>query len=337
MNPVTKDMKLIKTAMFGAFLTLGMLAHAFDLQGHRGARGLAPENTLTAFDTALAIGVNTLELDVGVTKDGVVVISHDPTLNPDLVRNAQGQWLRQLGVERGPSLNSLSFAEVQTYDVGRINPASRYATTFATQTPQDNERIASLASLFKRVKSLKADHVRFNIETKITPARPDDTLAPEPFVKAILAVIDAEDMADRVSIQSFDWRTLAVVAKLAPKIGRVYLSAQRPTMDTLADGSWTVGKKLSEHNSVPLLVAYFAKGSMSHTWSPHFADLTEPLVREAQALGLKVVPWTANEALTMERLLTWRVDGIITDYPNVLRALVSSRGLPLAPTVALPK
>ncbi len=325
---------LLRAVLVGG-LVQGVTAWGFDLQGHRGARGLAPENTLAAFDAALAIGVNTLELDVGVSADGVVVIGHDALINADLARDGTGRWLREQGMAQGPRITALTLAQIQAFDVGRINPASRYATTFAKQVPADGERMPTLAALFERVKALKAEDVRFNIETKINPTKPEDSLAPLPFVQAILAVVDAHGMAHRVSLQSFDWRTLAVLAELRPKMPRVYLSAQRPTMDTLSDGAWTAGQKLSQHTSVPALVAHFSKGQ-GFTWAPHFADLTQALVALAQGMGLRVVPWTVNDPAAMTQLLEWRVDGIITDYPDVLRAVLATQGKALAPRIDVP-
>ena len=119
----------------------------FDLQGHRGARGLAPENTLAAFKTALTVGVHTLELDVGVTRDGQVVVAHDQRLNPNITRDASGQWLADVG----PPLNTLTLAELQRYDVGRLKPGSRYAEGFAQQQPADGERMPTLDALFAMV------------------------------------------------------------------------------------------------------------------------------------------------------------------------------------------
>ena len=164
-------------AIFLAFLLAMPLgpATAFDLQGHRGARGLAPENTLAAFERALEIGVTTLELDVGITADGVAVVAHDPALNPALARDGSGRWI----AGPGPALRSLTVDQLQRYDVGRIDPASPYAGTFATQAPRDGQRIPRLAQVFERVKQLGADGVRFNIETKINPTRPDETANPE--------------------------------------------------------------------------------------------------------------------------------------------------------------
>ena len=126
---------------------------AFDLQGHRGARGLAPENTLAGFARALEIGVTTLETDLAVTKDGVIVLSHDPVLNPDIVRGPDGQWL----AAPGPAINSLTLAELKRYDVGRIKPGTKYAQQFAGQTPVDGQRIPTLAELFDLAKVFRQD------------------------------------------------------------------------------------------------------------------------------------------------------------------------------------
>ena len=155
-----------------------MAAQAFDLQGHRGARGLAPENTLAAFRTALDLGVTTLETDLAVTKDGVLVLSHDPLLNADLTRDAEGRWLETMG----PPIQSLTLAELQRYDIGRLNPARAYAKQFAQQKPADGERFPTLAELFK----LGGPTVRLNIETKIDPSLPD--LTPDPVRFAALTV-----------------------------------------------------------------------------------------------------------------------------------------------------
>ncbi len=140
----------------------------FDLQGHRGARGLRPENTLAAFAHALSIGVTTLELDTAVTRDGVVVVSHDSELNPDITRDASGEWLRATG----PAIFSLTYAEVLKYDVGRTKPGSAYALRFKDQVAKDGERIPRLSDLFALVMKTGNTKVRFNIETKLDPRNP---------------------------------------------------------------------------------------------------------------------------------------------------------------------
>jgi glycerophosphoryl diester phosphodiesterase len=301
----------------------------FDLQGHRGARGLLPENTLPAYEQAVRIGVTTLELDVGVSSDGVVVISHDRSLNPEITRDASGQWLPV------PVLvNSLSFKQLQSYDVGRINPASEYAKRFATQVPRDGTRMPSLAELFER---LQATSVQFNIETKISPEKPGETVSPEVFVDKLLAVVQAHGMAQRVIIQSFDWRTLAVVQQRAPGIRTAYLTAQQPWTDNIKPKSadsprWTGAVRYEEHSDVPSMV----KAAGGGIWSPYFADITSALVQKAQSLGLKVVPWTVNAEKDLQTVIDLKVDGLISDYPDRARALLLKAGYTLAAPVALP-
>ncbi|MBD9664874.1 glycerophosphoryl diester phosphodiesterase [Variovorax paradoxus] len=299
----------------------------FDLQAHRGGRGLAPENTLAAFSNAIDLGVSTLELDIGLTADGVVVISHDTALNADHTRDANGAWLAS---KTGPTLRSLTLAQLQRYDVGRLNPASSYGKQFALQLPRDGERIPTLAALFEQVRArgAAAATVRFNIETKIDPTKPDETAAPEPMVRALLAEIDKAQMGGRVTVQSFDWRTLALVGQLAPQLPRAYLSSPR----TLKDSRWTAGLDAAQFASTPQLVKAAAGTAGGPViWSPAYNDLTRPAIKEAQGLGLKVLPWTVNQRADMLRLMDWGVDGIITDYPDVLRDLMRERGLSLPP------
>jgi len=299
-------------------------AHAktLDLQGHRGARGLAPENTLAAFERALEIGVSTLELDIGLSADGVVVISHDPTLNPDITRDAQGAWLPA----RGPAIRALTLAQLQAYDVGRLNPASKYGRQFASQAARDGQRIPTLAALFDWVRSIAADDVRFNIETKLDPTRPGDTAPPEAMVRALLAEIDRAGMVGRCTVQSFDWRALALAGQLAPRLPRAYLSSAR----TLQDSRWTAGLNAADFPSTPRLVQAAAGASAGPViWSPAFATLTPALLAEARTLGMAVIPWTVNQRADMARLIDWGVDGIITDYPDMLRDLMRERRLKL--------
>lgn len=299
-------------------------AAALDLQGHRGARGLAPENTLAAFDTALAIGVTTLELDTGVTKDGVVVVAHDSRLNPNITRDAQGRWLEG----PGPAINSLTLAELQTYDVGRVKPDTRYAQTFAQQQPRDGQHVPTLAALFEHVAAAGDRRVRFNIETKLSPLEPAVTVDPATFARALLGVIKAHGVETRVTIQSFDWRTLREVQQVAPAIPTVCLSAQRDFLDNIADARWTAGLKLADHGgTVPRLV----KAAGCATWSPFFGDVSAASLAEAHALGLKVVVWTVNGAPDIDRMLELGVDGIISDYPDRVRAALVARGMVLPP------
>jgi glycerophosphoryl diester phosphodiesterase len=314
-------------------LLLGLMtsAHAFDLQGHRGARGLAPENTLEAFALALSIGVTTLELDLAMTRDDVLVVSHDRSLNPDHTRGPDGKFLER----EGPPIRALTLAQVKTYDVGRLKPGSAYAASLPEQRAIDGARIPALTELFDLVRRSGADHVRFNIETKITPTSGDETPAPEAFAAALAKAARDADLAARVSIQSFDWRTLAVMKRIAPEIERVCLTAEALNFDTIKRGEpgpspWTAGLDIDDFGgSVPRLVA----AADCQVWSPLSRNAKPDDVAAAKALGLKVIPWTVNERADMERLIALGVDGLITDYPDRLRAVMAQRDMPLPPQV----
>jgi glycerophosphoryl diester phosphodiesterase len=306
---------------------------AFDLQGHRGARGLAPENTLPAFARALSLGVTTLELDTAITEDRVVVISHNPSLNPDITRDKDGKWLPKTG----PAIHSLTFAELQQYDVGRLKPNTDYAKLFPEQRAVDGTRIPKLAGLFALVKKSGNEQVRFNIETKISPLHPNETLDPESFAKTLVELIQKEGMGARVSIQSFDWRTLQVVQKIAPEIPTVYLSVQR-SFDSIAankpEGSpWTAGFQHKDYGSVPRMV----KAAGGRIWSPYFADITRAKLKEAHDLGITVVVWTVNEPRQIKKMLDLGVDGLISDRPDLVREAMVERSMALpSPTPVQP-
>ena len=303
-----------------AIWALSLPAAAFDLQGHRGARGLAPENTLAGFRTALDLGVTTLETDLAVTKDEVVVISHDPLLNPDLTR-LDGQWI----AAAGPVIRTLTLADLKRYDIGRLNPASKYAQQYPEQKPVDGERFPTIEEFF----AMAGPDVRFNIEIKTNPTKPDLTLDPERFAELAVAAIRKGKAGARSTIQSFDWRGLLAARRLAPEIATGCLSIESNNFDTVgrADAQpspWLGGLDLKAHGgSVPQL----AKAAGCAVWSPFWRNVTAENVKEAQALGLKVVPWTVNNPADMAQLIDLEVDGLITDYPDRAKPVIAAKGL----------
>ncbi|WP_354034258.1 glycerophosphodiester phosphodiesterase [Bradyrhizobium sp. S3.2.6] len=300
-------------------------AMAFDLEAHRGGRALLPENTLPAFANALAMGVDTLELDVGVTADGEVVVSHERGLNPDLARDANGAYV----TAPGTPFVKLRFADARAYDVGQIRPDSAYAKQFPDQRAVPGTRIPTLKELFALVRKSGNERVRFNIETKIDPDHPDESLGPQAFVAKLLGVIADEKFSDRVMIQSFDWRTLLLVQQQAPTIPTVYLTLQRgsaPTVVLDKATSWTAGYSPADHGgSLPRTI----KAAGGAVWSPYFGDVTAALVTEAQTQGLRVVVWTVNKPDDMARMMEIGVDGIISDRPDLLRQVAGEKGIAL--------
>jgi glycerophosphoryl diester phosphodiesterase len=318
-------------AVVGVLLPLQAIA--FDLEGHRGARGLAPENTLAAFRRALAIGVSTLETDFAVTRDERLVLSHEPFVNPALARDGGGKWLDA----PGPMIHSLDLADLQVFDVGRLNPADSYGRNFREQVAADGERIPTFEQLAGLVRSSGAA-VRLNLETKITPTSGTTTPTPEAFARLVLAALERNDMAERSTIQSFDWRTLVEVKRLRPAQPTACLTIETPSMNTDAAGPdgaspWHAGLRMADHGSLPRLV----KAARCETWSMFWRNLTPELLAEAHALGLKVLPWTVNDPADMARLVDLGVDGLITDYPNRLREVLARKGVALPPPVRSPR
>lgn len=274
-------------------LNFSELSYALEVQGHRGARGVRPENTLPAFQYALEIGVDTLELDAVVTKDGIVVVSHDPILNPDLCLDSKGQK-----IQKNIVIRTLTLEELKKFDCGSlINPK------FPKQIPQPKTTIPTLAEVFDLVVESKlpqAKKIQFNIETKIDEDEPELTPAPEEFVKLILMIVKKYQILNRTTLQSFDFRTLKVARQLEPTMSLAILLERRP----FGFGS---------HSMIKLLQTYQAQ-----ILSPRYQWLKESDIVEVHKIGARVIPWTPNEKNDWKKLIEWGVDGIITDDPKNL-------------------
>jgi glycerophosphoryl diester phosphodiesterase len=289
------------------------MSHRIELHGHRGARGLFPENTLGGFAGALAIGVDALELDVTLAADGVVVVTHDPRLNPDITRTRDGAWL----TAAAPAIRSLRAAELAAYDVGRIRPGTAYSMLFPEQVPHDGASIPNLADV------LRIDRqVHFNLELKTFPWQRDGARLAD----AVIAVTDAADATDRVIVQSFDWRGPRHLRRTRPDVRLAWLT--RAAILSEAQSWWDGPLPADFGGSVARAVA--AEGGP--VWGPDHADLTEATLAEAHGLGLRVVPWTVNQPDDMRRLIRWGVDGLITDRPDLARIVLAEAGCPLPPS-----
>jgi glycerophosphoryl diester phosphodiesterase len=284
------------------------MRRAIELHGHRGARGLFPENTLAGFAGAIALGVDTIEFDVAMTADDIVMVTHDPALNPDITRTADGVWLTR----RGPTVRSLRAADFGRYDVGRIRPGSAYAVEFPDQAPHDGVRIPLLED------ALRIDPaIRFNIELKTVPVLPDLTVDGARLAAAVVAVADAAGTTARITVQSFDWRGPRHLRRTRPDVRLAWLTRAAILPQARA---WWDGPDPSDYGgSVARAVA--AEGGP--IWSPAHGDLTEASLAEAHGLGLRVIPWTVNRADDMRRLIGWGVDGLITDRPDIVRRIMA--------------
>lgn len=263
------------------------------VHGHRGARAAMPENTIPAFAYALAQGVDALELDLAVTKDNVLVVSHDPEMNAKLCTGPEGlpRVIRQL-----------TLAEVKQFDCG-----SKQNAEFPKQKTVPGTRMPTFAEVLELAKSSKVD---LNVETKIFPSKPELTPAPEEFARLVIEEVRKHKMEGRLILQSFDWRTLAAAKQIAPK---VRLSALYPNGMMAAD----------------LKKDYLgaAKAGGYGIVSPHFRLTTKAEVEKAHGYGMQVVPWTANDAETWQKLIDAGSDAIITDDPAGLIAYLKGKGL----------
>ena len=297
----------------------------FDLQGHRGARGLWPENTLLGFERAIDLGVCGLEFDCAITQDGVVVVTHDPELNPDCTRDAAGSFL----AAPGPAIHSLTFAQLQSYDVGRLRPASAYGAQFPRQQGADGLTIPRLTDVLALVLARGRGRVRVALEVKTFPTQPQLAADPDAFVQAVRAAVAHTGTAGIVSILAFDWRVLEAARGLMPGTARVALTEQQPGEDTVMAGSahaspWLAGLDPRDFGgSMPRVV----QASGAQTWGPNYRDLDARQVAEAHALGLRVVPFTVNMRADMERMLEFNVDGMISDRPDILREVLTAHGI----------
>lgn len=193
----------------------------FYVIGHRGAAGLAPENTLSGFARAWEMGVDGVELDVLLTADGEIVVHHDFRLKPEITRSATGEWL---GGVTGPTIKNLTLAQLKTYDVGRLKSDTAYWRKYPQQQPVDRERIPTLIEVITAYKRLSNKTSHLWIEIKTSPEEPEICHSPEDVTEAVMKVLDSENVRDCVYILSFDWRALAHVRKVAPDIPTVYLS-----------------------------------------------------------------------------------------------------------------
>lgn len=286
-----------------------MVRH-IELQGHRGARGLFPENTLEGFRRAAPL-CDSFELDIAITADGVPVICHDPALNPAIARGPDGAWI----AAPGPLVRELTRDQLNAYDVGRLRPDTDYAARYPDQMPIDGLRVPSLAEVLAITPPL-----RLNIELKTLADRPEATVGATVMADAVMAVVHEAGAIARVMIESFDWRGPRHVRRHYPDMQVAWLTEPKTVA---AARLWWDGPSPEDFaGSIPRAIAAEGGG----TWAPEWQSLTEAEVIEAKALGLAVLPWTVNEAQAMTRLLAWGVDGLITDRPDIARVTLGRAG-----------
>jgi len=302
---------------------------SFDLQSHRGGRGEWTEESLAAFANSLALGVTTLELDTHLTEDGKVVVWHDDTIQAaKCIDTAPASAGDPEFPYVGDRVAELSLAQIRTLNCGYVQLAG-----YPEQDVVEGNRIAELRDVYHLVEAAGAAKVRFNVETKVESSQVGGA-GMESLTRAVVAEIQASGMADRTTLQSFDWSSLNLTRQLAPELPLVALSSGDAWMGVGQPGaSRNLGGIDIDDYDGSLPKAAAAQGY--DVVSPTFRSVTPGMIAEAHELGLPVIPWTVNTTAEMERLMDLGVDGIITDYPTRLRTLLEERGLKLPKAYAV--
>lgn len=271
----------------------------FDYEGHRGCRGLMPENTIPAFKKAIDLGVTTLEMDAVITKDKKVILSHEPFFNHEITSKADGSFVKE-SEEKSLNIYEMTYEQTQQFDVG-LKPHPRFPLQkkMKAHKPKLSDVIDS-AEAYTKAKSLPP--IQYNIETKST-ASTDDIYHPKPeeFVELIMSIIKEKKIEERVIIQSFDMRTLQYLHKKYPSIRTAYLY-EPPSLKSFS-------LRLKDLGFVPTI------------YSPDYSTVTASLVKECKDLGIKLIPWTVDDLAKMKELKNMGVDGIISDYPDLFQQI----------------
>jgi len=343
------------TLTTGANLVNMQQAHAqvswdgFVFEGHRGGRDARPENTLISFAYGMEMGETTLEMDMQLTKDGHIVISHNPFMAPWLAKGPDGKYVEK---EFQHDLRLMTLDEIKQYDIGTMNPnypgyEDYYQSHGKTQISVPGTKMPTLEEVFELANSYGNTKIHFDIETKsyADPADPGYKDCPDPavFVKAVDDIVRKYNMQDRVTLQTFDWRTIVEMKKIDPKITTVALVNEEPDWGWMEGCYLKIGDKKASPwlaginiNKKPYYGDYMkaAHDIGADAVSVYYGELSPNLLDEAHKLGMHVLCWTVDNEKAMNMLIDMGVDGIITDKPWMLKKILVQRGIPTnEPTV----
>jgi glycerophosphoryl diester phosphodiesterase len=237
------------------FNTGGAIAGDLNVIGHRGAAGLLPENTMAGFKKAIELGVDTIELDIQLTSDNEVVVSHDSRLNPAITRDSKGKWIKERHL-----IKELTLSEVQSYDVGKLNRWKGYARRYPNQKPAEGERIPTLRDVIQLVKKA-GNTTNLFIELKFSPLKAEETKSREEISNVVAKIIKDENITERMTAISFDWKILMYFQKIMPEVPTGYVTITKYNRDTIQKNKpgaspWMNGIDIDEFNSIPEAVKF---------------------------------------------------------------------------------
>lgn len=313
----------------------------FDLEAHRGGRDVRPENTLYSYAYAIELGATSIECDMQLTKDGQIVMSHNPISNSDITRDKNGNYIENNKYD----IRLMTVDELKKFDVGVMdqNCGEYYDLHGKTQFTYD-AKIPTLEELMQLIQSYGDKNIVLNIETKSYPdpasAGYKNNADPKKFVEVFNNIVKKYDMEDRVVLQSFDWQTLIEMKKLNPNISTSALWQEQPSWGRDSESlrryekkksPWLGGLDIKDYQGNPVKAAHAIGADII---SPYYTEISKQDVDEAHSLGMKVVPWTVNNEKDMNMLLDMGVDGIISDKPWLLKQVLEKRNIKLhTPTV----
>lgn len=313
----------------------------FDLEAHRGGRDVRPENTLYSYAYAIELGATSIECDMQLTKDGQIVMNHNPILNSDITRDENGNYIENNKYD----IRLMTVDELKKFDVGVMAPncGEYYDLHGKTQFTYD-AKIPTLEELMQLIQSYGDKNIVLNIETKSYPdpasAGYKNNADPKKFVEVFNNIVKKYDMEDRVVLQSFDWQTLIEMKKLNPNISTSALWQEQPSWGRDSESlrryekkksPWLGGLDIKDYQGNPVKAAHAIGADII---SPYYTEISKQDVDEAHSLGMKVVPWTVNNEKDMNMLLDMGVDGIISDKPWLLKQVLEKRNIKLhTPTV----
>jgi glycerophosphoryl diester phosphodiesterase len=313
----------------------------FDLEAHRGGRDVRPENTLYSYAYAIELGATSIECDMQLTKDGQIVMSHNPILNSDITRDENGNYIENNKYD----IRLMTVDELKKFDVGVMDPncGEYYDLHGKTQFTYD-AKIPTLEELMQLIQSYGDKNIVLNIETKSYPdpasAGYKNNADPKKFVEVFNNIVKKYDMEDRVVLQSFDWQTLIEMKKLNPNISTSALWQEQPSWGRDSESlrryekkksPWLGGLDIKDYQGNPVKAAHAIGADII---SPYYTEISKQDVDEAHSLGMKVVPWTVNNEKDMNMLLDMGVDGIISDKPWLLKQVLEKRNIKLhTPTI----
>ncbi len=287
------------------------------IYGHRGARGVLPENTLDSFQYLFDNDIKAYETDILISKDLVPVITHDFRLSPSMTKDSDGNWLEDEDIK----IIDLTYDQISKFEVGSLNKLTKYGRRFLNQKKLPNQKIPKLSQLLDLTTQNNNSNLIINLEIKSTPVQENLTPSPEMLAKIVLDEVNKSSLIDKIIYSSFDWRVLREIKNYNSEIPRAYLTQdQRNIYD---QSPWMDFTPL--HNNVDLPKLIKAHGGKA--WHPYHKNINEKNIKIAQSENLPVNVWTVNKEKDMLRMIDYGVDGIMTDYPVQLKELCEKKNI----------